>query len=45
MKLIFLVCGILGIMRGFAEMKATEKGYIQGVRPSNSLIEFIFLNR
>ena len=45
MKLIFLVCAILGIIRGFSEMKDTSTGRIQGVKPSNSLLEFIFLNR
>jgi hypothetical protein len=45
MKIILIISCLLGIYKGLSEIQQTEKGYLKGVRPSNSLLEFIFLNR
>lgn len=45
MKLVIIVCGLIGIYRGLQNMHLAKMGKFPTVPPSNSLIEFVFLNR
>jgi hypothetical protein len=45
MKIILAICGLIGVYQGLLEIRKTTNGYIRGVLPSNSLLEFVFLNR
>ncbi len=45
MYLMLLMAIIIGINRGFEEIIQTRNGTLTGTKPSNSLLEFIFLNK
>lgn len=45
MKIVLIISIIVGIINGYCAIYGVKNGFLKGVKPSNSLIEFIFLNR
>lgn len=45
MKLIIFISACIGIYQGFVQMQETYIGKRVGVKQSNSLLEFVFLNK
>lgn len=45
MEILLVIAMLIGILQSFQSIRETRLGFREGVKPSNSLIEFTFLNR
>jgi len=45
MTTVFVFCIIVGILSGLQEMSKTHRGLKSGVKPSNNLFTFLFMDK
>jgi len=45
MTIVLTIAILIGISNAFSVIRKTKNGELAGTRPSNSLLEFVFLNK